>query len=362
MFENSKLKFVKPYKLSSQEVWKYKYDDNILKLDWNEATIIPSPMVLKSIYNELKKGKLNWYPDTNNSELIQLLAKYNKVKKSNIQYFASSDTLHEYIVRCFTETGDLILVIGPTYDNFRAVAESSGGIVKYIYLNKDFTLNFDKLNECISKLNPKVVYLVNPNNPTGTLHPVDMLINSISKFKNSLFIIDEAYFEFSGLTLSNEVSKHENILISRTFSKAFALASFRIGYAISNTKNIQSLNKIRNPKNISHFAQIAAISALKDIGYTYEYVNEVKKAKSTLNNFLKKIKSIDVFSGHGNFLFIRFYNLNKKKEFINFLNSKKIYIRDYGHIKKTENFVRITIGTTKQMKKVIETLKLFFKI
>ena len=189
-----------------------------------------------------------------------------------------------------------------------------------------------------------------------------MLIKTISKFKSSLFIIDEAYFEFSGITLSNRVSKHENILISRTFSKAFALASFRIGYAISHSKNIKSLNKIRNPKNISHFAQVAAISALKDIDYTYNYVNEVSKAKSLLKNFLKNIKSIKVFSGYGNFLFIKILEINQKKELIKFLKSKKIYIRDYGHIKKTENFVRITIGTSKQMKKVIESLKLFFKI
>ena len=361
MFENNSIKKIKPYKLSSHKIWDYVNDKNALKLDWNEATIKPSPLVINAIKNEIDNARLNWYPDVNNEELIKLIANYNNLSINQVQYFASSDCLHEYIVRCFVEKNDKILVVGPTYDNFRAVAESNGGNIINFYLKDNFVLDFEKLKGFLSKQKPSMLYIVNPNNPTGTIHDVKKLNQIITKFKNILFVVDEAYFEFSGVSISDKVSTQKNIIISRTFSKAFALASFRIGYVISNQMNIETLNKIRNPKNISHFAQIAAIAALNDLDYTLEYSNEINKSKKILLDFLKKIISVQAFSGSGNFVFLKVFDLDVKKKLLDFLSSNKIFIRDYGHIDQTKNFVRITLGTIKQTNIVVETLNKFFK-
>ena len=95
MFENNSIKKIKPYKLSSHKIWDYVNDKNALKLDWNEATIKPSPLVINAIKNEIDNARLNWYPDVNNEELIKLIANYNNLSINQVQYFASSDCLHE---------------------------------------------------------------------------------------------------------------------------------------------------------------------------------------------------------------------------------------------------------------------------
>ena len=359
MFENKKIINIKPYTLSSPEAWSFNNNDDILKLDWNEATIKPSPNVLFKISKVLNDGKLNWYPNINNTELTDKISKYNSVKNDQVQYFASSDSLHEYIVRAFIDDSDKVISISPTYDNFRAVAESNGADVQFYDLDSKFKLDFEKLNKDLKKIQPKIVYIVNPNNPTGTLFSISDLSLLINKNKNILFIVDEAYYEFSNLTLSNQIDNIDNLLISRTFSKAFALASFRIGYLISSSKNIEILNKIRNPKSISLFAQEAAIAALDDLDYTFNYVKSVLDAKSKFIAFLKQQDWMKVFEGSGNFVFIELKNIQIKDRLVNYLKKNKIFIRDYGHITRTETFVRITIGNDSQMNRVINQIKKF---
>ncbi len=360
MFRNKSINNLKPYKVTSHKAWEYKEDKNVLKLDWNEATILPSPMVEKRLENVIKNGRLNWYPDTNNIVLLNKISKYNNVNVSNVQYFASSDALHEYIVRCFIGESDRVLIIGPTYDNFRAVAESNGAQIQNYYLNSSFELDYGKFLEDLKLIQPKVVYIVNPNNPTGTLHPKEELINLIQSNTDIFFIVDEAYYEFSGITLSQEVKKYKNVLISRTFSKAFALASFRIGYTISHEDNIEVLNSIRNPKNVSLFAQEAAVAALSDIEYTKNYVKDVLNTKTNFSKAIKKFHWIDVvYEGTGNFVFFSFKEVKQKKELLKFFSENKIFIRDYGHIDLTNKFVRITMGKSTEMSRVLEALNTF---
>lgn len=359
MFHNPLIDKIQPYKLSSHKAWELENKDHVLKLDWNEATIPPSPAVIRSISELLQSGKMNWYPDVNNHELIEGIARYNNIPKENIQYFASSDSLHEYIVRCYVGQSDRILVLSPTYDNFRAVAESNGGQIQFYNLSKNFKLDFKQFSKDLQLIKPKVVYIVNPNNPTGTLHAKDDLKKIIENHSDILFIVDEAYYEFSSETVSDLTTTNENLIVSRTFSKAFALASFRIGYAISHPNNIQVINKIRNPKNVSLFAQVAAIQAIGDIQYTLNYVAEVNKTQIKFIEELNNLNFLKATRGGGNFVFIEFSQKRVKEDFIKFLESNNIFIRDYGHISQTEMFARITIGTENQMSKVLGVIKEF---
>ena len=361
MFESEFVKEIKPYKLSSHSAWDFFYDDDVLKLDWNEAVIPPSPLVLDNISTLIRNGKLNWYPNTCNLKLINLIASYNNVKEESIQYFASSDALHEYIVKAFISARDQVIIIGPTYDNFRAVAESNGAIINHYNLDENFQLNVIDLNNYIAAIKAKAVYIVNPNNPTGTTYSQKTLIDLLIKNPKTLFIVDEAYFEFTKVTLAGFVDKFDNLLISRTFSKAFALASFRIGYVITNNSIINVLNSVRNSKNVSLMAQCAAESVLQDLDYTNKYIVQVLEAKSFFDKSLQVFSWMQIVNGQGNFTFIKIENLKTKKLLIKFLEGHKVYIRDYGHIKSTEKYIRVTIGTIEIMEKVISLIFEFDK-
>jgi len=364
-YVNKFLRNLAPYKVASHKIWDVPVGERskILKLDWNEATIEPSPLVQKNLSDLVNnQHNYNLYPSTYNEQLHVLFANYADVPKENIQYFASSDVLHEYIARVFISVGDPVLILGPTYDNFRLTCEAQGGKVHYSEFSNVFVLSEEVFENDIQKTNPSLVYICNPNNPTGNQVSVEYIEKLLENYPETLFLIDEAYFEFTGVTSKDLIFKYENLLISRTMSKAFALASFRIGYLLSCSENIQTISKVRNPKNFTVFAQVAAIAALSDITYMKNYVNEVRLAKLQFINFIKAMDPfLQFFNTSGNFLLIRVSDQKEKKGLISFLEENNIFVRDFTHSRHLLDCFRITIGTRGQMKIVENVVRQYFE-
>jgi histidinol-phosphate aminotransferase len=364
-YVNKYLRNLAPYKLASHKIWDVPSGErhHILKLDWNEATCPPSPLVQKRLAELVSQNPdYNLYPSAYNRELHTLFAGYAGVPKENLQYFASSDVLHEYIARVFISVGDPVLILGPTYDNFRLTCEAQGGKVYYSEFSNGFYLSEEVFEDDIHKTNPSVVYICNPNNPTGNLISLEFIETLLSRYTETLFLIDEAYFEFTGVTARDLIFKYENLLISRTMSKAFALASFRIGYLLSGVENVVTISKVRNPKNFTLFAQEAAMAALSDIPYMKKYVEEVNLAKSQFVEFIRSMNPLlRVFNANGNFLLVRVLEQEDKKGLISHLEANDIFVRDFSHSRLLLDCFRITIGTREQMKTVENVIREFFK-
>lgn len=362
---NTHIKNLHPYKLTSHKAWEYTDEEkeNILKLDWNEAAIPPSPLVKKQISELINKGHLNWYPDVKRNQLLDLLEKYVGLEKSYIQYFASSDSLHEYIGTMLLSIGKKALMLVPAYDNFRLTCQAKGAEVIYYQFKEDFSFPEEEFRNEIRTISPDLVYICTPNNPTGYTHPISYIESLLKEFPNTYFIIDEAYYEFGGITCKELVKEYKNIIISRTFSKAFGIANFRIGYMISNPENIDIINKIRNPKNISSFSQEAAIAVLSDVEYMQSYVKEVTIAKEV---FYKKLLAIlppynKIYSGGGNFILISFKDKEEKESLASFLEENRIFVRNLSYSYRDGAFLRITIGTTEQMEYVANIINKFYE-
>jgi histidinol-phosphate aminotransferase len=360
-FVNKYLRNLQPYKVASHKIWEVSYSEQskFLKLDWNEATIPPSPNVKKALLELINQENIfNLYPSTHNSELIGLLSNYTGLNENNLQYFSSSDSLHEYLVRMYVAAGDPILILGPTYDNFRLTCESQGGQVNYFYYESDFTLNENAFINKVLELKPTLIYICNPNNPSGNLIGKEFIMSILNIFKDTVVLVDEAYFEFSKYSMSNYVNDFENLFISRTFSKAFALANFRAGYLISHPINVFQVSKIRNSKNIGTTTQVAVIAALRDINYMQFYVEEVLKAKEQFCENLTDLHFVKTFfESKANFVLVKFKDRHFK-ELVNLkLKENYIYVRDLQHSILLENCLRFTIGTTEQMATVIRVLK-----
>jgi histidinol-phosphate aminotransferase len=362
-FINKYLRNLAPYKVASHKVWEVSDEKrkDILKLDWNEATIPPSPKVKERLKKLVEKDDIYFlYPSTNNDEILQRLSIYTKLPIDNLQYFASSDSLHEYLVRMYITVGDPILVLGPTYDNFRLTSQAQGAIVHYFNYDKDFTLDEVAFVKSIKDLSPSLVYICNPNNPSGNLLSKHFLKKIIQQFPEIIFLIDEAYYEFSGETMADEVIIHPNLFVSRTFSKAFAIANFRAGYLISDVNNIQQVSKIRNPKNFTTFAQEAVIGVLSDVDYMEAYVNEVNTTKEWFGNEISKLVVVEkVFDSKANFVLIKFIDFDTKMKIFNLLNENNIFVRNLLHSDLLINTLRVSIGTRAQMERVLDTLKNF---
>ena len=359
-FINKYLRNLAPYKVASHKIWEVSADERkkMLKLDWNEATIPPSPKVNERLQKLVSEQEIYYlYPSTHNSELLGLLSAYTSIPPENIQYFASSDSLHEYLVRMFVGVGDPILILGPTYDNFRLTCESQGAQIYYHDYSNSFELDKATFKDKIREITPSLVYICNPNNPTGNVLEKDYLLELIIAFPDTIFLIDEAYFEFYGETMSNYVLIHPNLFVTRTFSKAFALANFRAGYLIASAENIAQISKIRNPKNFTTFTQEAVIAVLSDVAYMKKYVKAVLEARDYFEENLANSNLVkQIYPSKGNFLLIEFADFDVKMKVYNELSDNNIFVRNLMHSKLLMNTLRITIGTTEQMKRVLEVI------
>lgn len=364
-FANKSITNLKPYKVASHKIWESgsKVNTFINKLDWNESAIPPSPKVKEALIKLIKSDFFHLYPQTFNEVLYNSLSKYVDVPTNNIQFFPSSDVIHEYIVRTFIKADDSAILLWPSYDNFRLTLESAGAKVFYVEFEKDFTFNKKVFTEKIAHIRPKLVYICNPNNPTGNLIDPEYINLLINNFPSTLFLIDEAYIEFCPqYSCCKMVEYADNLLISRTMSKAFGLANLRFGYLVSSINNISTINKIRNPKNVSTLTQEAVLAALNDIEYMNNYVNNVNDAKSY---FIEEINSkfsntLHAFESAGNFVLIRCNSLEIKNNLISFLENNNIFVRDVNQSDSLQNCFRITMGPLEIIKKVISLITKYF--
>lgn len=359
-FINKYLRNLAPYKVASHRIWEVEPTERsqILKLDWNEATIPPSPNVQKRLRNLVEQSDSYFlYPSTHNKRILELLSKYTGLPENKIQYFASSDAAHEYLVRTYVSAGDPILILGPTYDNFRLSSETQGATIYYHDLDDGFVWNLNSLINTINKVRPSLLYICNPNNPTGNVISRSDIEKILQEYPDVIILIDEAYYEFSGVTVMDLVDQYQNLFVSRTFSKAFAIANFRAGYILSHEENIAQISKIKNPKNFTTFTQEAVIGVLEDLEYMNSFVKEVGKAKEFFTNELNKLNSVkQVYKSAGNFVLVQFNSMDIKNQVFNFLTNHNIYTRNLTHHPDLEHCLRITIGTTDQMRRVLSSL------
>ena len=364
---NKYLRNFKPYKVASHKIWRVSQEEKakILKLDWNESTIQPSPLVNKRLKELVETNFINYYPETYNEHLYELLSRYTGLPQGNIQYFASSDSLHEYISKMYISVGDPVLILWPSYDNFRLTAQVAGAYLHFFELNNDFSFNKNAFEETIIRKSPSLVYICNPNNPTGLLIEKKYIESLLIKFPNTVFLVDEAYIEFCpNETCSDLVLKYNNLLISRTMSKAFGLANIRFGYLIASVENIDYISSIRNPKNITTFAQEAAIGVLEDVDYMRKYVQMVNEAKEIFINKINKYFSpqLKAYNSSANFVLVDCFDNKRKADLLVFLENNDIFVRNVGQSESVRKCVRITIGTKEQMERVINCIKLFFAL
>ena len=364
-FINKYLRNLKPYKLASHKIWAVKPQEraDILKLDWNEATVAPSPKVDARIRELLDgPGFFNLYPTTKNDRLLAAISAFIGLPEENVQYFGSSDVLHEYICRSFLCEDDKVVVLGPSYDNFRLTCQSVGADVVFFNYGRDFNFDAAAFEACLAKEKPVMVYICNPNNPTGNYHTPEYVRHLLEAFPGTLFLLDEAYNEFAGPSSKDLVPEFGNIIVTRTLSKAFAMANFRIGYLLASEENIAAIGKIRNPKNISTLSQEAAVAALEDAGYMWAYVDKVHEGQEYfVKETAKYAEHFRVFPSRGNFNLLRFGSKEEKVALLRYLADNDIFVRETTQDPSVEYCFRVTMGTKEQMQRVVGVIDSFYK-
>lgn len=322
-----------------------------IKLDANESPFNLSNQIKEKITNWLNEEEnLNRYPDTDCTELRLKLSEYWNVKSKNIICGVGSDQIIDYICKVFLEPEDIVCVSSPSFSMYTLTAQLNRGNVIDIPFDEDFEYNADKIINMCKNNNPKILFLCNPNNPTGK----EIKIKDIKKILeevNCIVVVDEAYAEFNSKTMISYINDYPNMIILRTFSKAYNLAGIRVGYGIASKNLIKALEIVKAPFNLNTLSQLIAIEAINYSLLTEQRVTWIKDEKKWFFEKLKQLKQLKVYSSCSNFIYIE-----TKIDIAQTLKNKGILIRSF----KCENGIyklRITVGAREENKKLLKVLK-----
>ena len=339
---------------------------NLLRLDFNENTIGPSPKVIQTLKG-ISREEISIYPEYSGlkEEFKSNLNKKNtniNIPESEIGIFNGVDAAINAIFHAYGDFNEVMLSTIPTFGYYEPCAHMRGMKIKSIpYEGIDFQYPFSKICEFITHHNPKILLICNPNNPTGTRLSPDKIIEITSLSSKTLVVIDELYEAFTGDSVLPYVNfqKTPNLVVLRSLSKTAGLAGLRVGFAIGNSIVIDIINRVTGPYDVNSFAVAAAFAALKDQTYIDFYVNEVLKARHWLKNTFEKYHVKYHIDG-GNYLLL--WPKSDPKYVEKNLKSSGILIRNMDKKKHLKGSLRVSIGTTNQMKKFWEVFRIIDKI
>ena len=326
--------------------------EDIIRLNANENPYGPPPGILDMI----KNSDLSIYPDSFQRKLRSALKSYLGIGTSELIAGAGSDELIDLLFRSFVNPGDSIIDCDPTFGMYSFGARVAGANIQSVPRTSTWDVDVENV---ISKVTSttKIIFLASPNNPTGNLLREEELL-AILKTR-IIVVVDETYFEFSGVSLAKFTKEYQNLVILRSFSKWAGIAGLRIGYMISNAKIIENIIKIKQPYNVNVAAEIAAINILSKPAIAIEKVKRIIKDKKIFEANLEKIEGIKLFPSNGNFVLIEFLDFDGE-EIYNELALKGIFVRKFSH-PRLYQMLRFSIGTESQMEYVTSIMKKLLK-
>lgn len=328
----------------------------IFKLDWNEATVPPSPRVHEAIQSWMSQnGGLNWYPELGSPSLLEKLAEYTGVGPERLLATNGSDDALQLICNTFLDPGDRVVVPVPTYQHFVVFAQSRGAQIDAVRTEDPFVADPQAVRAAMSP-DVRMLYLVSPNNPTGAVFQPDEVAALCEDYPDTLIVLDEAYYEFSQTTGIELVNRFDNVVVTRTFSKAFGLAGLRVGYLAGSPTLIKGLSRLYNSKSVNTLGQVGAVAALDDLDYLHRFVDEVTTSKETVADFFES-RDIEARITDANFVVVR---VGDVAEVVDLLVDNDVYVRDRSDYPGMHGCIRMTVGTVEQTEELLERLTPLF--
>jgi len=326
-------------------------DYSVTKLNANESPYPPSPAVEKAI-QEFQSSDLRLYPALDAGELITELAKFKKVKPSQIFVGVGSDDVIGMSFLTFFNSKKPILFPDITYSFYDVWAD----LYRIPYECPELDETFHIRKEDYYKENGGVV-IANPNAPTSIGVDLDFIRDILEHNQDVIVMVDEAYIDFGGESAISLLPEYENLLVIQTFSKSRSLAGLRIGYAIGNESLIEALNRVKfsyNSYTMNMFTIKLGTESVKDTKYFYSTLDKIIKTREWTKKQLEQL-GFTCMDSQTNFLFATHKQV-LAEEIFEKLQERKIYVRHFDK-KRIDNYLRITIGTDAQMQKLVDALK-----
>ena len=318
-----------------------------IRLDTNTNVLGSNPAAER--YLKESSWDLNGYPDTYSRDLRQGLADLYGLSPENLIAGNGSDEMIDVIFKTFTNWGDNSVVPVPSYSLYDYFVKMNGGRAIPVDLTEDFQLDVDSM---VRQENAKVTIVPSPNNPTGNCFRQKDLEDLIARFPG-IVVMDEAYTEYAGEDRGfiSKVEEFDNLVVTRTFSKVYAMAALRVGYMTANRKLTDMMMSVKIPYSLNTVSEGAAVAAIKDQEFVRRSVQMVREQRPKLEAGLRKL-GFEPFPSDSNFILAR--SPVDHTALVEGLKKRGILIRDFGAKRRTENCVRPTVGTEELNRLLLE--------
>jgi histidinol-phosphate aminotransferase len=322
---------------------------NKLRLDFNENTVGAPPHVLDFIKRYLTGVDLSIYPEYEHA--LEDLSRHFGVGIDELTLTNGTDETIQLLINTYVNEADEVLILRPSYAMYRFYSELAGANLEGVDYRAP-ALEFP-LEELLQRITARTraVFISNPNNPTGTGVDVRGIESILAKATNAAVLVDEAYYEFSGVTVLPLINEHSNLFVSRTFSKLYGMAGMRCGCVFSNRANMTYIRKAQSPYSVNSMASMAARIAVQDRTFVEEYVLEVLTARELLYVGMERL-NIPYVKSQANFVLIQVGD--RATEIRDELRSRGILVRDRSH--ELPGCLRVTVGTRDQIQQFLDEL------
>ncbi len=314
---------------------------------------LPGELVEKLVEG-VHRMRLNRYPDPLATKLRELIAEANGLEPENVLVGNGGDELIFDLLLAWGGPGRTLVDLPPTFAMYGIDARVTGTGIVRIPRREDFSIDEEALLERLSHGDIDIVMIANPNNPTGTLAPETLLIDVLNA-TDALVLVDEAYFEFSRHTMRPHMQRHDNLVILRTFSKAFSLAALRAGYLLAHEDVIAELTKVRQPYSVNAFTQMAAAIVFRERPVFEATISQLIRERDTLIHQLSEIPGVTVFPSEANFVLFRVEHASAVWR--DLLHEHSILVRDFSRTPGLEDCLRVSVGTEQEVARFVGALE-----
>ncbi|MEG6586374.1 histidinol-phosphate transaminase [Dendrosporobacter sp. 1207_IL3150] len=324
-----------------------------IKLDANESNLNLPPLVYERLVNRLSFIDFNRYPDMGMKSLKELIAQNFNLDIDNILIGNGSSEILEKLFYAFGGPGRSIVFPTPSFSMYNIYAKLTESIAIPVELEQDYSLKPDKITAAAKASGAKLIILCTPNNPTGNAMPQQDIENIVASVDCPV-VVDEAYFEFHGETSAGLLKKYPNVIIARTFSKAYSFASARVGYMVADSDIVKMVGKVCMPYHVNSLSLAGAEVIYQMRDEFVPYIKQTIAERKRLEVALKLLPGVIVYPSETNFLLIKLPNAAELNQY---LSSKNIGIRDFSNAPSLTDCLRISIGTADENDALLKSIK-----
>jgi len=318
-----------------------------MRLDFNENTVACSPQVLQALAR-IAAAELTKYPERDTVEAQ--VAAHLRLQADQVVLTNGVDEAIHILCQTYLDAGDEMLLPVPTYTMYEVYASGTDGSVVTVQAGNDFTFPFARLMAAVTPAT-KIIAIANPNSPTGSTARREEILALAQRAPQAIVLVDEAYFHFFGETVADLIGQVPNIMLARTFSKAYGLAGLRLGVLAGAEEHVRWVRRVLSPYSVNSLALACLPAALADEHYLHWYVNEVRAAREA---FMSGLDGFGVKWWPSQANFVLTHIGSKHREFVRAMQRRGVLVRDRSADPGCDGCVRVTVGTREQMGRALD--------